>query len=94
MSKGEIARFVQFLLLSLCFQKTSAANALECVCKWERVKDSNGYTILGFVTVLGDFYNFSSIGFGHDTCNFIFQVDIVTTIVQNVHIKIGNLNAI
>ena len=26
-TKGEIARSVQFLLLSLCFQKTSAANA-------------------------------------------------------------------
>ena len=36
-TKGEIARFVQFLLLSLCFQKTSAAYASECVCKWERV---------------------------------------------------------
>ena len=38
MAKGEIARFVQFLLLSLCFQKPSAAEASESVYMREWVK--------------------------------------------------------
>ena len=37
-SKGEIARVEQFLLLSKRFQKSSAAEALESVYMWERVK--------------------------------------------------------
>ena len=37
-AKGEIARFQQFLHLPHCFQKSSAADASKCVCKWERVK--------------------------------------------------------
>ena len=37
-AKGEIARFEQFLLLSRCFQKSSAAETSESVCMWERVK--------------------------------------------------------
>ena len=36
-AKGEIARFVQFLLLSLCFKKPSAAEASESVYMRERV---------------------------------------------------------
>ena len=36
-SKGEIARFEQFLLLPLCFQKPSAAEASESVYMRERV---------------------------------------------------------
>ena len=35
--KSETAHHEQFLLLPHCFQKSSAANAPECVCKWERV---------------------------------------------------------
>ena len=38
-SKGEIARFEQFLILSLCFKKSSAAEASESVHIRERVKD-------------------------------------------------------
>ena len=37
-AKGEIACFEQFLLLTHCFQKFSAAEASESVCRWERVK--------------------------------------------------------
>ena len=37
-AKGEIARFEQFLLLSKCFQKSSAADASKCVYMWERIK--------------------------------------------------------
>ena len=37
-AKGEIARFEQFLFLSQFVQKSSAADASECVCMWERVK--------------------------------------------------------
>ena len=37
-AKVEIARFEQFLLLSQCFQKLSAADASECIYKWESVK--------------------------------------------------------
>ena len=33
----EIARFEQFLILSQCFQKSSAADAPECVYKWKRI---------------------------------------------------------
>ena len=36
MAKGEIAHYEQFLLLSLCFQKPSAAEASESVCMRER----------------------------------------------------------
>ena len=39
MAKGEIACFEQFLHLSQCFQKSSAADASESVYKWERVKE-------------------------------------------------------
>ena len=42
-AKGEIARFVQFLLLSLCFQKPSAAEASESVYMRERVNHFPGY---------------------------------------------------
>ena len=38
LAKGEVARFEQFLLLSQCFQKSSAAEASERVFMWERVK--------------------------------------------------------
>ena len=37
MAKGEIARFEQFHLWSLCFQKSSAAEASESIHMWERV---------------------------------------------------------
>ena len=37
-AKGGIACFEQFLLLSQCFQKSSAADASESVYMWERVK--------------------------------------------------------
>ena len=37
-TKGEIARFEQFLLLSQCFQKSSAEEASESVCMWKRDK--------------------------------------------------------
>ena len=35
-AKGEIARFEQFLLLSECFQKSSASESSESVYKSER----------------------------------------------------------
>ena len=38
--KGEIARYEQFLLSSLCFQKPSAAEASESVHMWGRIKVS------------------------------------------------------
>ena len=38
--KKKIARFQQFLLLSLCFKKLSAAEASESVYMRERVNDS------------------------------------------------------
>ena len=38
MEKEEIAHFEQFPLLSQCFKKSSAAEASESVCMWERVK--------------------------------------------------------
>ena len=38
MAKGEIARFEQFLFLSQCFQKSSAADASKGVYSWEKVK--------------------------------------------------------
>ena len=38
MTKGVIARLKQFLLLSQCFQKSSAADASKCVYRCERVK--------------------------------------------------------
>ena len=34
----EIAKFEQFLLLPICFQESSAADASKCVYKWERIK--------------------------------------------------------
>ena len=37
-AKGEIARFEQFLLLSLCFQKAVCSNSSESVYMRERVK--------------------------------------------------------
>ena len=37
MAKGEIARFEQFLLLSQCFQKSSAVDASKCMYRLERV---------------------------------------------------------
>ena len=39
--KGEIVHYEQLLLLSQCFQKSSAANASECVCRCERVNKQN-----------------------------------------------------
>ena len=36
MANGEIAPFEQFLLLSQCFKKLSAAEASERVCVWEK----------------------------------------------------------
>ena len=48
LAKGEIARFEQFLFLSQCFRKLSAAEVSESVYMWERVKNSfqqyNDYT--------------------------------------------------
>ena len=39
-TKGEIARVEQFLLLSRCFQKkSSAADASKCVYRFERVNE-------------------------------------------------------
>ena len=37
-AKGEIAHYVQFILLPQWFQKLSASYASVCVFKWERVK--------------------------------------------------------
>ena len=37
LAKEEIACFEQFLLLSKCFQKSSAAEASESLCKWEKL---------------------------------------------------------
>ena len=37
MAKGEIARFEKNLLLSQCFQKSSAAEVSESFYMWERV---------------------------------------------------------
>ena len=36
-TKGEIARFEQFIILSQCFQESAAAEASESVCMSERV---------------------------------------------------------
>ena len=36
-AKAEIARFEQFLLLTQCFQMSSAAEASENIYRWERV---------------------------------------------------------
>ena len=36
-AKGEIGNFEQFLLLTQCFQKSSAAEASETIYMWERV---------------------------------------------------------
>ena len=41
-AKGEIARFVQFLLLSLCFQKAICCRGSESVYMRERVKLADG----------------------------------------------------
>ena len=41
MAKGEIARFVQFLLCHYVFKKASAAEASESVYMRERVKNGN-----------------------------------------------------
>ena len=38
LTKGEIAHFEQFLILSHCFQKPSAAEALASICMRESVK--------------------------------------------------------
>ena len=43
-AKGELARFVQFILLSYCFQKSFAVDASKSVYKWERVNWSS-YTV-------------------------------------------------
>ena len=43
MAKGEIACFVQFPLLSLCFKKPSAAEASESVYMRERIKTGTLY---------------------------------------------------
>ena len=40
-ANGEIARFDQFLLLSQCFEKSSAAVTSESICMWKRVKRNN-----------------------------------------------------
>ena len=40
MAIGEIARFEQFLLLPQLFRKSSAAEASERDCEWERVKEN------------------------------------------------------
>ena len=45
LAKGEIARFEQILLLSQCFQKSSAADVSKCVYRWERVKSIMNSTI-------------------------------------------------
>ena len=37
-TKGEIGHYEPFVLLPHCFQKLSAAEALESVCMWERIK--------------------------------------------------------
>ena len=42
-AKGKIAHNEQFILLSQYFQKSSAVEASESICMWERVK--------GYVTV-------------------------------------------
>ena len=38
-AKGEIAYYEQYLPLSQCFQKWSAAEASESIYMWRRVKD-------------------------------------------------------
>ena len=43
MTKGEIARFEQFPLLSQCFRNLSAAEASKSVYMWERVNMMNIY---------------------------------------------------
>ena len=50
MAKGEIARFEQFLLLSQCFQKASAAQASESVYMRERDKVLNAFHMLCSLT--------------------------------------------
>ena len=48
LTKGEIARYEQFLLLSECFQKASASEVSENVFMWEKVKaDVSDISILG-----------------------------------------------
>ena len=38
MANEEIGNYEQFLLLPLCFQKSSAVDASESIYMWERVK--------------------------------------------------------
>ena len=38
-ASGEIARFEQFFLLQQYFQKSSAAEASESICMWERINE-------------------------------------------------------
>ena len=52
MAKGEIARFEQFLILSRCFQKSSAADASTCVYRWERVKMNTNLKIYELINNL------------------------------------------
>ena len=44
-AKGEISHHEQFLLLAQWFQKSSAAEALESACVWDRVKIDKGITV-------------------------------------------------
>ena len=44
MAKGEIVCFEQFLLLPQFFQKSSAVEALESDCMWERVNKQSTLT--------------------------------------------------
>ena len=60
MAKGEITRFEQFLLLSQCFQKTSASDASESVYMRERVNPFPHTTKLVQTTVTFPSYNKSA----------------------------------
>ena len=39
--KGEIARYEQFLLFTMCFQKTHTADMLKPGIVWERIKGAS-----------------------------------------------------
>ena len=67
--KGEIAHYKQFLLLTHCFQKSSAADVSESICRWERVKLSL-YQVKEYQSGEQIFYDFwASVLFSHSHIN-------------------------
>ena len=69
MAKGEIAGIEQFLLLSQCFQKTSAADTSKCVYRWERETSEENNIVKGKFLVF-ILYSFKDYGLRND-CLFL-----------------------